>query len=117
LQTVPFSRFLALVRATCTSAAGFIFEDELLKADPVRVSDGADQVLARIRKPFEQVIGTLETTQFIEKRSGRVRLSTHRSDIRYDRSKLLEHPVDAACRIARSLPKSESFMKKDRLAG
>ncbi len=66
--------------------------------------DGMDQALSRLRKPFAGYLEGLPTNKLIERRKGKVRLSTHRRCVTWDRERLLLHDNAAVRQLAERLP-------------
>jgi hypothetical protein len=96
LTDAPFKLFLRLVAALHETQDGFLPRGSMLDGGGLVVEgfyteDGVDQALNRLRAPFGPALRELKPTEFIEVRGGRIRLSTHRRFIAYDRERLLGH--------------------------
>ena len=61
--------------------------------------DGIEQAWSRLRAPLRPELAAL-----IERRGGRVRLSTHRRYVSWDRRRLAEHVDDRVHALVRQLP-------------
>ena len=89
-------------RESLRSGAGLGFETLGDRFCPT----GTDQALYRLRRALASALQGLSATDFIECSGGRVRLSTHRCYLRWDRPDLLRHFDPDVRAIAVGLPPS-----------
>ena len=116
LTDAPFKLFLKLVVQLQGTDDGFIVLADLKFADLkygegvdgelALAPDGMEQALSRLRKPFAGYLEGLPTNKLIERGTGKskVRLSTHRRCITWDRGRLLLHDNAAVRQLAERLP-------------
>lgn len=112
LNDARLKLFLRLVLALYESPEGFLSKREFrfgtsIDGELVVAPSGLDQAISRLREPFFEVphlLGGLSASQFIEVSRGRVRLSTHRRFVKWNREQLLDHPDEAIREITKRLP-------------
>ncbi len=110
LNDAPFKLFLRLVIQLHEVDDGFIGLEDLkygegIDGEAELAPDGIEQALSRLRKPFAGYLDGLPTSAFIERKRGRVRLSTHHKCVSWNRELLLQHPDRAIQKLAARLPK------------
>jgi hypothetical protein len=111
LPDAEFKRLLFLGVGLFESPDGFVDigkdhaendhgECEICKFFP----DGVDQAVSRLRQRLPQAVTGLSATDFIEVQRRRIRISTHRDCLSFDRQLLLRHPDESVKRLIARLP-------------
>lgn len=77
---------------------GGLAEEGILRAE------GMYQAVSRLRARLDPALVGLDAKQFVEITRGRIRLSTHRAYISFDRERLLKHPDESVRLLAEHLP-------------
>lgn len=120
LGDTPFALFLRLVIElfSTENRGGFVFKGHPIScgglvSEGYLNADGIDQGISRLRREFATALKGRDPRRFIEVQQRRVRLSTHRKLIRYDRERLIHHPDATVAAIARGLPERDSFSSQD----
>lgn len=105
---VPFSRFLRLVLGVFETNDGYLLLESAnqpsLAGEGLFDTEGIDQAISRLRSMFKGYLADLKDDDFIERHRGRIRLSTHRRFITYDRLLLLGHHDARVKEYAARLP-------------
>jgi hypothetical protein len=104
-----FRGFMRLVVALFETEEGFISRSSLrtgrgLQAQDLYFPAGLDQAVSRLRDRFRPTLGHLDAREFLEFQHFRLRLSTHRSFVRYDKAALVAHPHEGVRAMATRLP-------------
>lgn len=108
ITDAPFKLFLRLVIQLQEAKDGFLALKDLKYGEGIDgelelAPDGIEQALSRLRKPF----AGRAPKKFIERNKGRVRLSTHRACVTWNRELLL-HPDSVIQQLAERLPEAGS---------
>lgn len=98
----------------------FLHEDGFLSWNDIKYSvedvgenliapEGLEQAVSRLRSRFKSPLGGLKGNEFIERKSWRVRISTHRKFITYDRNGLLNHFDPLVRQLVQRLPDDPQY--------
>lgn len=72
--------------------------------------DGLEQAISRLRTRFKSPLGGLKGSEFIERKNFRIRISTHRRFVTYDREGLFDHPDSLVRQWAQRLPDDPRYV-------
>ena len=109
LPDADFRRFLRLVVALFESEDGFVDMNPQgryaeCSVEEALFPEGIDQAVNRLRVRLDPALTGMRAADYVQVQRRRVRLSTHRKYIRYDRSRLLAHPDEVIRKLASRLP-------------
>jgi hypothetical protein len=109
LPRVDFRLFMLLVTALFRCEDAYLQWNDIkysqgeLREEPL-APEGLDQALSRLRSRLQSPLAGLKGTEFIERKHWKVRISTHRKYVSYDKDRLLSHSDRVIRYLAQRLP-------------
>ena len=109
LPDAEFKTFLRLVLALFESPDGYLSPETLRFAseeddEGLFFPDGLDRAASRLRARIGPALGGLKPQKFIEVSRRRIRISTHRRYVLFDKESLIRHPDAIIVSVASRLP-------------